>query len=78
MQNNMNSFLQQVMAWKKEGKTPQQVMGMLIQQNPQLMQTANQLRNMANGRNPKEFVIQLARQNGATEENMEFMKQFFN
>lgn len=80
MQNNMNgmnNFIQQVITWKNQGKTPQQVMQMLTQQNPQLMQTANQLRNMANGRNPQEFVMQLAKQNGATEENLQMISQLF-
>lgn len=77
MQNNMNNFLQQVMAWKQQGKTPQQVMDMLVQQNPQLMESATQLRNMANGKNPQEFVMQLAKQNGLPEQSLQMMSQIF-
>jgi hypothetical protein len=45
-------------------------MQMLIQQNPQIQNTLVTLRNMSQGRNPREFFSQLARQNGVNEQNM--------
>ena len=78
MQNNGIMFMKQITEWKNQGKTPQQVLQMLIQQNPQYQTTLNQLQNMAQGRNPKEFVMQLARQNGVAEESLQAMKNFFN
>lgn len=73
--NNMNGFLQQITAWKNQGKTPQQVFQMLVQQNPQYQTALTQLQNMAQGKNPQEFVMQLAKQNGATEENLQTISQ---
>ena len=73
----MDGFIQQVTAWKNEGKTPEQVMQILFQQNPKLEQTALQLKNMANGRNPQEFVMQLAQQNGVSKENLQAISRLF-
>ena len=75
MNQNMMNFMQQVMTWKNQGKTPNEVMQMLIQQNPELQQTAIRLRNMSKGRNPQEFVMQIAKQNGVTEEGLQMMSQ---
>lgn len=77
MNNDINSVISQIMALKNQGKNPQAVMQMLFQQNPQYQQMATQLKNMAGGRNPKEFVMQLARQNGVNEENLKGMKELF-
>lgn len=71
--NNAPNFFQQVMYWKNQGKTPNEVMQILFQQNPNLQQEAMKLKNMANGRNPKDFVMQLAKQNGATEQDLQMI-----
>lgn len=63
MNNNMNSLIGQIMEWKEKGLSPQQVAQMLFQQNPQLQTLQTQFSNMAKGKNPKEFVMQLAKQN---------------
>ena len=76
MQNDFNAFLQQVMMYKQQGKSPNEVMQILLQQNTQLQQTAMQLKNMANGRNPREFVMQLAKQSGATPDNLQMITNF--
>ena len=77
MSNNINDVISQIMALKRQGRNPQAVMQMLFQQNPQYQQMATQLKNMAGGRNPQEFVMQLARQNGVTEENLKNMQDIF-
>lgn len=78
MNNNVNANIQQIMALKQQGKTPQQVMQMLIQQNPQVQQTLTQMKNMAGGRNPKEFIMQMARQNGVEEATLGMIESVFN
>lgn len=78
MNGNVNANIQQIMALKKQGKSPQQVMQMLMAQNPQLQQTLTQMKNMAGNRSPKEFIIQMARQNGVEEATLGMIEQMFN
>lgn len=77
MNGNVNSIISQIMALKKQGRNPQAVMQMLMQQNPQYSQALQQLKNMSNGRNPQEFVMQLARQNGVSQENLQAIQEIF-
>jgi hypothetical protein len=77
MNNNANSIINQIMAFKQQGMTPQAVAQMMFQQNPQLKMYQTQLQNMAGGKNPQEFVMQLARQNGVSQENLQAMQNMF-
>lgn len=77
MANDINKVISQIMAFKKQGMTPQAVAQMMFYQNPQLQMYQTQLKNMSNGRNPQEFVMQLARQNGVSEENLKCMQDLF-
>ena len=63
------------MSLKQRGMQPQQVMQMLMQQNPQLQQHLQTLQNMSQGKNPREFVLQLAKQNGVGEQNLNAIMQ---
>lgn len=76
--NQLNSMLQNIAMAKKQGKNPQMIMNMMLQQNPQLQQTLTQLKNMSNGRNPKDFIMQLARQNGVEETTLAMLGEMFN
>lgn len=78
MNGNVNANIQQIMALKKQGKSPQQVMQMLMAQNPHLQQTLTQMKNMAGNRSPKEFVMQIARQNGVEETTLGMIEDMFN
>ena len=42
-----------------------------------ITQQLTQLKNMANGRNPKEFIMQMARQNGVEEATLAILNQMF-
>ena len=75
--NDINQTLQGIFAMKNAGRNPQQIMQILIQQNPQMQQMLVTLQNMAQGKNPKEFFTQLARQNGVNEQNMGMIMQLF-
>ena len=77
MNNDINSRIQAINSLKRQGRNPQQVMQMLMQQNPNLQHTLNQMKTMANGRSPKEFVMQLARQNGADDLSLQMIAQMF-
>jgi hypothetical protein len=69
--NDINSVLSQIIALHDSGGNPQQVMGMFTQNNGNINQIKSQMQNMAQGRSPAEFIIQIARQNGANEQNLQ-------
>ena len=77
MNNNVNQMLQNIFAMKNAGRNPQQIMQMLMQNNPQMQSLMATMRNMANGKTPQEFIMQLARQNGVNEQNMSIISQMF-
>ena len=77
MNNDINSRIQAIMQLKQKGFTPQSVMQMLMQRNPQYNQALQQLKNMSGGRSPQEFVMQLARQNGVSQENLQAIQEMF-
>ena len=69
--NDINQAIENIIALYDRGGNPQQVMQSMIQKNNQVGQMQSQLQNMAQGRSPKEFLIQLARQNGVSEKNLQ-------
>ena len=74
---DVNQALQSLFQMKNAGRNPQQIMQMLIQQNPQTQHLLYTLQNMAQGRNPKEFFSQLAKQSGVNEQNMSQIMAMF-
>lgn len=74
---DVNQALQSIFQMKNAGRNPQQIMQMLIQRNPQVAQLMTQFRNMSNGQNPRDFLTQLARQNGVSEQNISNIQQMF-
>ena len=74
---DVNQALQNVFQMRNAGRNPQQIIQMLMQQNPQLQQQIAMLQNMAKGKSPKEFFSQLARQNGVNEQNMAQLMHMF-
>ena len=77
MNNDINSRIQAIMQLKQKGFTPQSAMQMLMQRNPNYQIAMQRLTNMAQGRDMKDFVMQLARQNGVNEENLQAIKGLF-
>jgi hypothetical protein len=75
MANGINEQISAIMNFKQRGMQPQQVMQMLMQQNPQLQQQLQTLQNMAQGQDPKTFIMQLARQNGASQQSINSIMQ---
>ena len=75
--NQLNYALQNIVNAKRQGKNPQMVMNMMLQQNPQMQQTLMQLKNMVGNRNPKEFFMQMAKQNGVEETTLVMLNQMF-
>lgn len=75
--NDINTTLQNIFAMKNAGKNPQQLLQMMMQQNPQMQQLMATMKNMSQGKSPKEFFTQLAKQNGVNEQNMALLNQMF-
>lgn len=74
---DVNQALQSVFQMRNAGRNPQQILQMMIQKNPQVGQLMTQFRNMSNGRNPRDFITQLARQNGVSDQNISAIQQMF-
>jgi uncharacterized protein YutE (UPF0331/DUF86 family) len=74
---DVNQALQSLFQMKNAGRNPQQIMQMLVQQNPQIQNTLATLQNMSRGKSPREFFSQLARQNGVNEQNMAQLMAMF-
>jgi hypothetical protein len=74
---DVNQALQSVFQMRNAGRNPQQILQMMIQQNPQVGQLMTQFRNMSNGRKPRDFITQLARQNGVSDQNISAIQQMF-
>ena len=74
---DVNQALQNVIAMKNSGKNPQAILQMIMQKNPQVVQLITQFKNMSNGKNPREFITQMARQNGLSEQNISAIQQMF-
>lgn len=69
--NNINQTIENIIALYERGGNPQQIMQNMMQKNSQIGQFQTQLQNMAQGRTPQEFLMQLARQNGVSEKNLQ-------
>lgn len=76
--NQLNSVLQNIAMAKRQGKDPKMIMNMIMQQNPQTQQTLTQLQNMVGNRNPRDFFMQLAKQNGVEEATLAMLGDMFN
>ena len=74
---DVNQALQSIFQMRQAGRNPQEVMQMLMQQNPQIQQNLAVLQNMVKGKNPQEFFTQLAQQNGVSAQNMQNIQQMF-
>lgn len=75
---DINTTIQNILNFRNSGGNPQQVMQMLMAQNPQAQEMMARLQNMAQGRNPQEFITQLARQNGVSPQNLQAILSMFN
>lgn len=68
---DINQAIENIIALYDRGGNPQQVMQSIMQRNGQVGQMQAQLQNMAQGRSPREFILQIARQNGVSDKNIQ-------
>lgn len=71
MNNNNNNPMQMVMSFMESGGNPQVLAQQIVNQNPQMVQMISQVKNMAGNKTPKEFAMQLAKQNGMNPKQIE-------
>ena len=71
--SDINSLLQQIIQFYNSGRNPQELMSRFMPNN--LNEMKQKMQNMAQGRSPAEFIMQLARQNGASEQNLNGLAQ---
>lgn len=72
---DINQTIQQLVAMYDAGRNPSQLMQALTQRNPNVQQMQTQMKNMAQGKTPAQFIIEIARQNGATDENIQSLSR---
>lgn len=68
---DINQTIEQIIRFYDSGGNPQQVMQNIMQQGTPIGQVQTQMKNMAQGRSPKEFILQMAKQNGVSEQNLQ-------
>ena len=71
MNNNINQMIENVINFYNSGGNPNEFMQSIIRNNPNINMFNTQLKNMAQGKNMTEFLLQLAKQNGVNERNLE-------
>ena len=69
--NDLNKQIEQIIALHDSGGDTNKVMQAMFQRTPAMNQLGTQYQNMAQGRNPKEFLLQLAKQGGVSEQNIQ-------
>lgn len=62
--------IQQIVQMMNGGANPQQVMQQMLNNNPQAQVMLKQLQNMAGDTPPKDFAMQLLKQNGVSEKQI--------
>ena len=69
--NQINQNIDAIINMANTNRNPKQIMQMMLQSNPEIRQAMVQMQNMAQGRTPKEFITQLAKQNGVDQDRID-------
>lgn len=75
MNNQLNQNIDMIINMANMKRNPQQIMQMMLQQNPQIREMMTQIQNMAQGRTPQEFITDLAKQNGIGQDRIDQLLQ---
>lgn len=71
MANDINARVENIIKFYNMGGNPQQLMQNMMMQNSNIGQMKTQIQNMSQGRTPVEFIVQMAKQNGVSEQNIQ-------
>lgn len=77
MNKDLNFTIERIIALYDSGGNPNQMMQTMISRNPNANQLGMQFSNMTQGRSIPEFLIQLAKQGGINDKNIEGLKRIF-
>ena len=69
--NDINQMIEGIIALHDGGGNPSQIMRTMYGKNPNINQMATQYKNMTQGRNTTEVLLQLAKQSGVSEQNLQ-------
>ena len=72
---DINQTIEQIIAFRNNGTNPSQIMQSMMMNNTQIGQMKTQIQNMSRGKNPTEFIMQLAKQQGANEQSLQALSQ---
>lgn len=78
MNFDINQTLESIIALYDSGGNPNVVMQNMVSQNPNIKQLGTQFTNMKQGRSNSEFYLQLARQAGVSEKNIQGLCRMLN
>lgn len=70
-QPDLNAMIERIVALYDSGGDPNRMLQSMYQTTPQINQMATQYRNMAQGRSNTEVLMQLAKQGGVSEKNIQ-------
>lgn len=68
---DLNQLIERIIWMHDNGGNPQQMMQQIIQPNMPIQQMANQFNNMKQGMTNKDALMQLAKQGGVSEKNIQ-------
>lgn len=71
MANDINARVENIIKFYNMGGNPQHLMQNMMMQNSNIGQMKTQIQNMSQGRTPVEFIVQMAKQNGVSEQNIQ-------
>lgn len=70
-QVDLNQMVERIIALYDSGGDPNKMMQQMYQRNPNVNQMATQYKNMSQGRSNTEVLMQLAKQGGLSEQNLQ-------
>ena len=77
MNGDINDRISNIVNMANAGKNPQELMNQLVKSNPQISQMMNQMNNMRGNMSMQDFVLQIAKQNGVSEQNIQSLVNLF-
>lgn len=75
---DINTFLANLIALHDSGGDPNKMMQSIYNKTPQVNQLSIQYNNIAQGRSRSEVILQLAKQGGASDENLQGLARILN
>lgn len=73
MNNGLGQVVKSIINLAESGKDPNFYTNMIMRQHPQLSQGMTQLQNMAQGRTMQDLLVQLLKQNGIPQSDIDYV-----